>query len=202
MFEVNLTTPLLKCYDHFAELSSPITEMVDTHHVISELLQNALTMTVAVERKQERVSIQVELVNDRTGHHVPTDSPLRHLILTVEVTDEQGQYLAHLEGPVLPEWTGSYRDLPGKVYAKVLEELWTGLSPSMAYWNPTRVLSDNRIAAFETDTSTYVFAAPGEGEVTVKVTLIFRRAFIQVMDWKAWEAPDIVMEQMVVKVEN
>jgi hypothetical protein len=153
--------------------------------------------------------VQVDVTNDKTGHHVPTDFPGRHLILLVQATGGQGRALPLRDGSTVPEWggvgdasQGYYAGLPGKAYAKVLEDLWTGLSPTMAYWNPTRVLSDNRLAAFETDTSTYVFAAPGEGEVVVEVTLIFRRAFIDVMDWKDWDTPDIVMERAVVEVSR
>lgn len=77
----------------------------------------------------------------------------------------------------------------------MLEEFWTETSPSAARWNPTRILSDSRLAAFATDTSTYVFASPHGGEVTVKVTLLLRRAFIELMDQKGWDMPDLVMEQ-------
>jgi hypothetical protein len=58
----------------------------------------------------------------------------------------------------VPQWggvgdphEGHYAGLPGKAFAKVLQEIWTGLSPSAAYWNATRVLSDNRLAAIATD---------------------------------------------------
>jgi photosystem II stability/assembly factor-like uncharacterized protein len=68
-------------------------------------------------------------------------------------------------------------------------------SPTGAYWNPTRVLSDNRLAAFAADASAYTFAAPDQGDVTVQVTLLFRRAFKELMDQKAWDAPDIVMAE-------
>jgi hypothetical protein len=37
--------------------------------------------------------------------------------------------------------------------------------------------------------------APDEGEVTVEITLLFRRAFIELMDQKGWDVPDVVMEQ-------
>jgi len=66
--------------------------------------------------------------------------------------------------------------------------------------NPTRVLSDNRLAAFATDSSTYAFAAPDEEGVTVEVTLLFRRAFIALMDQKGWDMPDIVMKQETVHI--
>ena len=112
------------------------------------------------------------------------------------------------DGPTVPEWggigdphKGYYASLPGKAFAKVLMEWWTEITPSGAYWNPTRVVSDNRIPAFETDTSTYTFAAPQEGESTIEVTLLFRRAFKKLMDQKGWNVPDIVMEQHELKVQ-
>jgi hypothetical protein len=107
----------------------------------------------------------------------------------------------------VPDWggigdpsEGYYAGLPGKTFAKVLEELWTEISPTGAYWNPTRVLDDSRLAAFATDTSTYTFAAPDDGAATVEVTLLFRRAFIELVDLKGWDVPDIVMEQERVQV--
>jgi len=174
-----------------------------------ELLQNALSMRVEANKGDESLVVQVSITNDNTGHHVPTDSPLRHLILLVRVLDENGEALELKDGPVVPDWGGAgdpergyYAGLPGKAFAKVLEELWTEVSPSGAYWNPTRVLSDNRIAAFATDTSTYTFAAPQSGTTTIDVRLLFRRAFKELMDQKGWEAPDIVMLQQTVTVNE
>jgi hypothetical protein len=31
--------------------------------------------------------------------------------------------------------------------------------------------------------------------LTVTARLLFRRAFIQLMDWKGWDVPDILMEE-------
>jgi len=173
-----------------------------------ELLQNAVTMTATATLESGTLVVQVVITNDQTGHHIPTDSPLRHLILIVNATDADGNSLTQLDGPTVPEWGGVgepaygyYASLPGKGFAKVLEELWTGISPSGAYWNPTRVLSDNRLAAFATDTSTYTFDAQTESEINVKVVLLFRRAFKELTDQKDWEVPDIVMEQKKIEVE-
>ncbi|MHC4626777.1 MAG: carboxypeptidase regulatory-like domain-containing protein [Planctomycetota bacterium] len=166
------------------------------------LLQNAVSMDVKVDRHLGRLEVVVAITNDQTGHHVPTDSPLRHLILIVRVLDEQGRLLAQTAGPEIPKWAGVgdpndgfYAGLPGKAFAKVLEELWTEVSPSGAYWNPTRVLSDNRLAAFATDVSSYTFDAPAEAELAVDVSLVFRRAFIELANQKGWDVPDIVMER-------
>jgi len=172
-----------------------------------ELLRNAVSMNVQAERRDRKIAITVAITNDQTGHHVPTDSPLRHLILVLRAVDAEGDALRQSEGPTVPDWggvgdprQGYYAGLPGKAFAKVLEELWTEISPSGAYWNPTRVLSDNRLAAFATDSSSYTFAAPADGEVTVDVTLVFRRAFIELMAQKGWDAPDIVMEHEQIRV--
>lgn len=166
-----------------------------------QFLQNAVTMTVQTTSSAGLLLIEVAITNDKTGHHVPTDSPLRHLILHVEAVDSSGQLLQLIDGPILPEWCGvgdtafgNYAGLPGVTYAKVLEELWTEHSPSGAYWNPTRIVSDNRIAAFETATSSYTFAAPDGGATRLRISLIFRRAFKELMDQKTWNAPDILME--------
>jgi hypothetical protein len=172
-----------------------------------ELLQNAVTMSTDAGLQGDTVVVDVEIVNDQTGHHVPTDFPGRHLILLVEAWDAEGNLLTQVGGPTLPEWAGIgdptkgyYAGLPGKAFGKVLEETWTEISPSAAYWNPTRVLSDNRLAAFAIDRSSYTFAAPDEGEVEVEVTLLYRRAFIELMDQKGWNVPDLIMEQQVLHV--
>jgi hypothetical protein len=96
---------------------------------------------------------------------------------------------------VLPKWTGEYAGLSGKVYAKVLEELWTEISPSGAYWNQTRILYDNRLPALGGDRSRYVFAAATAAELDLEVLLLYRRAFKELTEQKGWKTGDIVMEQ-------
>jgi hypothetical protein len=167
-----------------------------------ELLQNAVTLTASAWLEGQSLVVQANIINDRTGHHVPTDSPLRHIILLVRATDSKNKPLVQLDGPTIPEWggvgdpqDGYYAGLPGKAFAKVLEELWTNISPSGAYWNPTRILSDNRLAAYASDTSLYTFAAPASGEINIRVELIFRRAFIELADQKGWETTDILMAE-------
>jgi hypothetical protein len=178
----------------------------------TDLLQNALTMSVEARYVGNQIMVDVTLVNDQTGHHVPTDSPLRQMILLVSAADRQGtlpgtpQALPLKDGPTIPDYggigdpdDGYYAGLPGKIYAKILRELWTGVAPTGAYWNMTRIASDNRIPAFGSDTSRYVFQAPEASEaVEVSVTLLFRRAFIDLMDQKGWDVPDIVMETQVI----
>ena len=152
--------------------------------------------------------VNVKLINDNTGHHIPTDSPLRHLILLIEATDANGDPLPQVSGPLLADYAGIgdpsegyFGGLPGVVYAKILQDLWTEISPSGSYWNPTRVVSDNRIAALETASSEYSFAALDQGQVTISVRLLYRRAFIEIMDWKGWDVPDLLMAEEIINLD-
>lgn len=172
-----------------------------------DLLQNAVTLTASAHRSEGRIIVDVTILNDKTGHHVPTDSPLRQMILLVQALDAGGKALSQVDGPTVPDWggigdpgEGYYAGLPGKGFAKILMELWTEITPSGSYWNPTTVVSDNRLAAFASDEGTYAFADPDEGAAHVTVTLLFRRAFKELMDQKGWDVPDIVMEELQLPV--
>ena len=164
------------------------------------LLRNSLTMDASAKIQNGKVVVHVTLINDKTGHHVPSDSPLRHLILLVEARDSRGAALKQLGGPKLPDWCGMgevnkghYAGLPGKTYARLLKEKWTDVFPTGAYWNHTELISDNRLAAFATDTATFTFAGTDRKKAMITVTLLYRRAFIELMEQKKWDVPDIVM---------
>jgi hypothetical protein len=165
------------------------------------LLENSVTMTLEAARTEDGIRVRTRILNDLTGHHVPTDSPLRHMILVVRAYRPDGTGLSLKSGPVLPTWCGSgdpedgdYAGLPGKVFVKLLVEAWTGKSPTSAYWNPTRIVADTRLRAFETDVTEFLFAAPDLGDVRVEAVLVYRRAFKDLMELKGWNEPDIVME--------
>jgi len=158
-----------------------------------EFLQESVTMTTTAAVENGRVVANVDIYNDNTGHHVPTGAPQRHLILVVQAVDDQGNPLSLADGPILPEWTGNYAGQPGEAYAKVLRDEWSGEVPSAAYWRDVTLVSDNRIAAYETAETRYVFEAPTEGDVTVTAQLLFRRSFQELADLKGWDDPDITM---------
>ena len=103
---------------------------------------------------------------------------------------------------MLPDWTGNYAGRPGRYYAKILEDLWTGESPTGEYWRDIRLVEDTRLAAFATDVSHYAFVAPDSGSVTIQARLVFRRAFQQLMAWKGWDDPDILMEEATIVVDT
>jgi len=165
-----------------------------------DFLKAGLTFDAAASLAGDRLFVDVELVNDNTGHNYPTDSPLRQLLLIVEAIDADGDTLELLAGSRLPGWAGEgrpqdgyYAGLPGMAYALVLEEQWTGVSPTAAYWNPVRVVADTRLRPFEADRSRFEFDSQGVGPVQVRVRLIFRRALIELSDQKAWEREDLTL---------
>jgi hypothetical protein len=174
--------------------------------VTPELLRNSLTMQAAASLNGNEIKVDVTLTNDKTGHSIPTDSPLRHMILLVEARDGAGTMLALKEGSTLPQWCGTgdykngyYANMPGKVFAKVLREMWTNVLPAVSYWRHTAVESDSRLAALAGDKTSYIFQSPGS-PVNVTVTLIYRRAFIELMAQKKWTSPDIVIAKQIIKI--
>ena len=174
-----------------------------------ELMQNAVSMTAKTKIVGSELEVTVEIINDQTGHAVPTEFPLRQVILLVEVSDENGNRLSQSSGETIPFYGGEgdpalgyYSSLPGKIYMKILQELWTEVFPTGAYWNPTRILSDNRLMPFETDKSIFTFLIANEEYIKVEVRLFFRRATRELMDRKGWDVPDILMEEINLKVEN
>lgn len=162
-----------------------------------ELLQETVTMTVAVQQVGDQIQVTVVITNTAAGHHVPTDHPGRHLILSVQAQDDQGQALPQLNGPSVPDWGGDLAGLPGQAFAKVLQDVQTGAFPVVSYWKQTLILSDNRLPAGDNNTSVYTFTAPEVGgTVTVTAVLRFRRLFQAEMAARGWQTPDVVMEQV------
>jgi hypothetical protein len=181
-------------------------EQIHNHDMLGvndlEFMQSALALTATATLSNCQVAVEVSVTNDKAGHNVPTDSPLRHVMLLVEATGSDNQALPLTAGAVLPEWAGNYAGLPGQTYAKILEDEWSGEMPSSQIWRPVRVVEDTRLAPFATDVSTYTFDATGASQTTLRVRLVYRRAFQQLMEWKGWNDPDILMQELTLPVAN
>lgn len=165
--------------------------------------------------KKTWLTVTAKVRSKDVGHRFPTDSPLRHLILIVEVRDERGTVLSQVDGERIPIWGGAgdiayqdpniklYAGLPGKIFANLLVEEDTNISPTIAYWNETKYAwigdrskdpydySDTRLRPGVTDTSKYSFDVPERGDIKVTVRLIYRFAFYDLMRQKGWNRPDI-----------
>lgn len=162
----------------------------------TDLLQDTVAMSVDISQDWNLIQVIVTITNTNAGHHVPTDHPGRHLILTVEMLDSNKQPLTQIAGNQVPLWGGDQAGKAGNAYAKVLQDVVSGEFPVVSYWKQTLLVGDSRIPAMGSDTSIYTFAAPAnENKVTVNAVLRFRRMFQPEMDSKGWEAPDIVMEE-------
>jgi Carboxypeptidase regulatory-like domain/Cytochrome c554 and c-prime len=167
-------------------------------------MKDSVHVTARAHSARNRIHVRVAVTNSGAGHHVPTGSPMRNMILLVEARDARGASLPLVAGERVPDWagrgspaSGDYAGLPGKGFAKVLADLveYPG-DPSQGrrfaraapapYWRPTAVVSDTRIAAEATDESTYEFDADvaGSGPVTVLTRLVYRRTF------RSWGALD------------
>ncbi len=156
-------------------------------------LEAALTARLTVAVDGGELAVDVELENDRTGHHVPTGVTVRNMILVVEarrVTD--GRALASTGEQVIDELggvgdpaAGYLAGLPGKLYAKVPVDA-AGHGP-VFFTEAASLALDNRIPAHGIDRTRYRFAIPeGGGEIVVRARVIYRRAFRAVVDAKGW----------------
>jgi hypothetical protein len=159
-------------------------------------MQGAVELRAEVALAGEGLRVRVAVRNVGAGHHLPTGSPMRNMLLLVEAADGQGTVLPLLSGDRAPAWAGlgspaggDHAGLPGRGFAKVLSELveypadrgagrFTAAFPA-PYWRPTVVASDTRIPAGATDVSEYRFGLGGAtpGPLRVRTRLIYRRTF-------------------------
>lgn len=173
---------------------------------------------------KDALDVIVTVINTRAGHKFPTDSPLRHLILVVDVRDRVNTPLIQVGGEQIPNWAGpgpvtpvqyverlkkarveDYSGKAGKIFANLLVEEETNLSPGIAYWNETKYAyidtstgetSDTRLLPQDPTPEPHIFsfAMPDEGDVTVTVKLIYRFAFYDLLAWKEWfDRSDIIV---------
>ncbi len=155
-------------------------------------LDNAVTMTMQSDRTAGVLTLDVDVTNDQTGHHVPTGVTVRNMILLVEAWETStGQPLVQTSGEVVHALggvgssPGDYAGRPGKLYAKHNHDA-SGNGPTF-FTDATGILFDNRIHALQTDSTSYTFAVPpGTGAVQARARLIYRRAFRFLTLAKGW----------------
>lgn len=166
----------------------------------TKLLQNSVTMKTTATRVGNQMQVNVSITNDRVGHDIPTDAPMRQMILVVEAKDANGKLLTLVKGPLNPAHAGNFGGQPGKTFMKVLKDEWTGEAPTAAYWRPVSLVEDTRLPALATDTTQYTFDLPSGQNAQVSVRLVFRRNFEKLMKEKGWTDPDILMEEEIIQV--
>lgn len=159
----------------------------------AEFLENAALLEIQASEVEGAVEVSVSVTNDRTGHHLPTGVTVRNMILLVEAEREADAVplsqtsgeTVHALGGVGDPAAGYYAGRPGKLYAKVNHGI--GGTGPVFFTEATGIAFDNRIPALATDTSTFRFARPAmAGNVRVRASLIYRRAFRALVDAKQW----------------
>jgi hypothetical protein len=175
-----------------------------------EFRRSSVALSVEAALAPTSLSVRVSVENVGGGHHVPTGSPMRHMLLLVEVTDAQNQPLVLISGERVPVWGGQgsaandYAGRPGKAFAKILRDLveypadrrrgrsFERVVPA-PYWRPTSIVADTRIPAGAVDVSSYGFdlGSSRARPLSVKARLIYRRAFRSWVQLAAIEGNDL-----------
>jgi hypothetical protein len=163
--------------------------------------------TIAIEQiilGGGQVTFTVKVVNSGAGHKFPTDSPLRHLILLVDVRDMNNNPLTQVSGPTIPRVGDlDYAGYSGEIYANMLKDKDTNFIPATAYWNPVEPAwqdSDTRLVPGIPSLSQYSFAAPSNGSFVITARLIYRNAFYDIADKKKWPIIDIEAAKVSVPI--
>jgi hypothetical protein len=162
---------------------------------IPRLVQGAAQIKLEPRLEGGQIKVKVNVTNTGAGHKFPTDSPLRHLILRVEARDWRNSPLTQTGGSTIPVWAApDLAGYAGQIFANVLKDKDTNLAPSFSYWNPVENAwqgSDTRLVPGITVQSEYAFAAPYDRTAQLTATLIYRRAFMNVVQQKGWYMGDL-----------
>ena len=157
-----------------------------------EFLENAAELFVNTTTAGNQLTIDIDVANLYTGHHLPTGVTVRNMILLVEAWDQNtgealvftGDQIIHDLGGVGDPAQGYYAGLPGVYFGKVNHDI-NGNGPTF-FTDATGITFDNRIPALQTDSSSYSFTLPDNGSVQVSTRLIYQRAFRSLVDAKQW----------------
>jgi hypothetical protein len=173
-------------------------------------LQGSARLFVDSTMADDVLEITVGVTNVNAGHRLPTGEHTRNMILLVTAEDEDGDLLEFIDGSVVPEWGGSgddqrdYGGLPGKGFARVTADDTGTLN--VPIWRATRIDSDNRIKAKETDESLYRFRIPSGADeeflAYVNAKLIYRKDFRSRGDISSGAGEDIIMQEKTIETGN
>jgi mono/diheme cytochrome c family protein len=186
----------------------------------SAFLASTVEMRTKPQLLSDTLKVNVEIENVGAGHHVPTDQPMRNLILLVRAVDSNGDELKYVGNNRVPYWggrgdpsEGNYEGLPGKGFAKILyernpqyissprAEIQKRISPA-PQWRIVDIKQDNRIPAMATDISSYDFhVSGGELPITVTAELIYRRTFKNWAAMKNWTLKDVILARNVTVIQ-
>ncbi len=148
-------------------------------NIDKEFIKNALDIKIEQKIKNNKLYIDVFITNIGAGHDIPTGSPFRHMILKLDVTDENSKNIVQDTKNILPSWSSIKGN--GKVFAKIFRPVG-GYSANSSrfkhtypeyFWRPIHLESDTRIPAKTTDKIGFVFSLNSPKIVNLEVTLTY-----------------------------
>ncbi len=128
-----------------------------------EILTNCATMKVDTSRENNYLLVSVRIKNSSVGHGLPSSSPLRMIILTVEGIDE-------LNNTIWKNYNSNpIKDDPQAVFMKLLEDR-NGKAPVLP-WEAVGERFDSRLMPNEERTMKYKI--PADHVKSVKASLAY-----------------------------
>ena len=104
------------------------------HHlkIDKSFLSQSIDFKINTQLNKKYLIVEVAITNIGAGHFYPTGHPIRNVILTIQVWDQDGKAIQLVEGDTVPLYAGdpatdddvrNYSGLPGKGFARVLEKV-------------------------------------------------------------------------------
>lgn len=156
---------------------------------VEEMLRQAVGVTMDCHKEADDIRARLYVRAEGAGHRVPAGLPDRHLILTLQVTDDTGAPVKPLDGPTLPAAAGpELSGQSGRLYAKLLSD-FDGRSP-VPFWAAAPGATDNRLTPGRPDV--VELSLPGTA-ARLRVRLLYRRFWDEVVRAKRWPDRDLVV---------
>lgn len=162
----------------------------DIRGTTPEFLENALTMDVQVTENLGTLDVDVTLLNDLTGHAVPSGVVVRNMILLVIARDQDGERLTMISGDQVDEVggignfdEGDYAGHPGFAFYRNMSD---GVNERIFYTEAQSIPSDTRIQPGEAYQGSWSFGLVGVQDSDVEIKVLYRRAFREFVLIKNW----------------
>lgn len=181
--------------------------------------RKALSLDLKTKVEDGKLIVMTTVENVGAGHTVPGSSPIRNVILKIDVVGEDGkplEYVGDKRGRLPPlagfgnpktkqRGPGDWAGMPGKMYAKVyMSKVVPKLGKPMVGvggFAAEKVLFNTLLQPKEPDHAKFVYALPeGMKNVKVKAKLVYRWAFKPIADRKGWKMEDLPMREASMEV--
>ncbi|HUY89598.1 MAG TPA: carboxypeptidase regulatory-like domain-containing protein [Pirellulales bacterium] len=161
------------------------------------MLKKCLKLSIEGKDAAAGFEVSVELAARDVGHRVPTGFIDRHLALSAEAFDSEGQALDAVSGPRLPEAAGrSLAQRPGRLFARLLSEP-DGRAPA-PFWRAGVTFVDTRLAPERPEKSRWTFPPVTR---RVRVQLWYRRFWPETVEAKSWPNDEILVLERELRLD-